>query len=254
MAKPSSAGKITIPASTRRLRSAAHQEGEDVPVTGVAGENADVTEDITADIPDDDGDGAGNVKENGPVSPSSGAMPVAPEAEHRYNTRPTNDPHPARTARLARRSHAEVREDLEEEIRKQKAALDAQKEEYQRRSDELAELEEDMDLQAAEDSIENVLERESQMILEDEATFKAAAGAMGLVDGSKHLVLWCKQSSPSRCRNGLLDNEDDVAMIDAMSNKSDLSESDSDVHPGSKRKARKQSAKVGKSITHHAPF
>ena len=91
------------------------------------------------------------------------------------------------------------------------------------------------------------------MILADEAAFKAAAGAMGL-DGSKHLIRRCAQSSPSHCWDGRLDDEDDVAMIDAMSNKSDLSESESDVRPGSKQKARKQSAKVHKSVTHYAPF
>ena len=183
-----------IPASTRRLRAAARLE-DDAAVPGVPGENVDVTEGMPMDIPDDDGDGAGDVEGSGPLSPSSVALPVAPEAERRYNTRPTNDPHPARSARLARRSHAEVREDLEEEIRKQKAALDEQKEKYQCRINELAELEEDINLQAVEDCIENVLERESQMILADEAAFKAAAGAMGL-DGSKHLILCSDQSSP----------------------------------------------------------
>ena len=248
MAKPSSAGRIMIPASNRRLRSAARQE-DDTPVPAVPGENADATEGIAVDIPDEDRDGAGNVEENGPLSPSSVA--IAPEAKHPYNTRPKNDLHPARTARLARRSHAEVREDLEEEIRKQKAALDEQKEKYQRRINELAELEEDINLQAKEDSIENVLERESQMILADEAAFEAAAGAMGL-DGSKHLILCADQSSPRR--DGLLDDEDDVAMREPTSDKSDVSESDSDARPGSKRKAQKQSAKVCRFVTHLAPF
>lgn len=177
------------------------------------------------------------------------ALPVAPEAERRYNTWHTNDPHPARSAHLARCSHAEVREDLEEEIRKQKAALDEQKEKYQCRINELAELEEDINLQAVEDSIENVLERESQMILVDEAAFKAAAGAMGL-DSSEHLIHAI--SKAHHCRNGLLDEEEDVAMRETTSDKSDLSESDLDARPGSKRKAQKRSARVSIFVTHLA--
>ena len=57
-----------------------------------------------------------------------------------------------------------------------------------------------------------------------------------------------------RCRDGLLDNEDDVTMREPMSDKSDLSESDSDARPGSKRKARKRSAKVSMFVTHLARF
>ena len=86
------------------------------------------------------------------------------------------------------------------------------------------------------------------MILADKAAFKAAAGAMGL-DGSEHLIH--AVSKAHHCQNGLLDEEEDVA---TMSDKSDLSESDLDARPGSKRKARKRSAKVNMFITHLARF
>ena len=127
MTKPSSAGKITIPASTRRLRSASHHE--DVALeAGDLGEDANTTEDTAADAPEDT------------EGPSLGARRTPPE--HHYNTRVTNDPHPARTARLARRNHAEVQEDLAAELRRKQAELAAQKDEYQRHINELAELEE----------------------------------------------------------------------------------------------------------------
>ena len=102
--------------------------------------------------------------------PSLGAKSTA--QERRYNTRPTNDPHPARTAHLARRSHAEVREALAAEIRQKKAELDAQRDEYQRRVNELAELEEDINSREIENSMENILEKESLMILADEAAVR----------------------------------------------------------------------------------
>lgn len=191
MAKPNSAGKITIPASTRRLRSATLQE-DLVSAPGAPGDEVDVA--VAVGTPGKGENNVSSAEENNSPSLPSEAVPAAPD--RRYNTRPTNDPHPARTAHLARRSHAEVKEDLEAEIRRKKEALDAQREEYQRRIDELAELEENMNLQAAEDSIENVLERESQMILEDEATLNAAAVAMGLGNGGKHFILYREQISP----------------------------------------------------------
>lgn len=190
MAKPNSAGKITIPASTRRLRSATLQEDAGL-APGAPGDEAG---DAFVDTPDKGEHNVSNAEEDGSLSLPSDAVPAAPD--RRYNTRPTNDPHPARTAHLARRSHAEVKEDLEAEIRMKKAALDAQREEYQRRINELAELEENMNSRALEDSIENVLERESQMILADEAALKAAAEAMGLGNGGKHSILYSKQISP----------------------------------------------------------
>lgn len=116
--------------------------------------------------------------------PLLGAKSTA--SERRYNTRPTNNPHPARTAHLARRSHAEVREELAAEVRRKKAELDAQRDEYQRRVNELAELEEDINSREIENSMENILERESLMILADEAAIKAAAAEVGL-NGGKYL-------------------------------------------------------------------
>ena len=171
MAKPSPAGKITISASTRRLRSASHHENS-ASESGALGEETDATGDVTVDTPEE------------AELPSLGAKSTA--QERRYNTRPTNDPHPARTAHLARRSHAEVREELAAEVRRKKAELDAQRDEYQRRVNELAELEEDINSREIENSMENILEKESLMILADEAAFKAAAAEVGL-NGGKHL-------------------------------------------------------------------
>ena len=193
MAKPSSAGKITIPASARRLRSAALQDSLGS-APGASGDKPDIADGPDVDTPDEGEHNVSNIEENKSPPPSSEAVPTAPDRH--YNTRPKNDPHPARTARLARHSHAEVKEELEAESRRKKAALDAQQAEYQRHIDELAELEENLDLRAEEDSIENVLERESQMILADEETFKAAAAEMGLGSDGKHLVLHDKRGSP----------------------------------------------------------
>ena len=77
-----------------------------------------------------------------------------------------------------------------------KAALDAQHKEYQCCINELAELKENMNSQALEDSIENVLERESKMILADEAALKVAVEAMGLGNGGKNSILYRKQILP----------------------------------------------------------
>ena len=230
-----------IPASTRRLRSAALQD-DLASAPRASGDDGDTADGPDVDTPDKGEHDMGNVEEYNSPSPSSEAVPIAP-GRH-YNTRPKNDPHPARTAHLARRSHAEVKEELEAEIRKKKAALDAQQEEYQRHIDELADLEENLDLQAEEDSIENVLERESQMIMADEATLKVAAAAMGLGSNGKHLISYDKQGSPRCCWDGHLEGEGNVDMDEAAPDESDLSGSDSDVRTGSKRKARKQSAKV----------
>lgn len=227
MTKPSSAGKITIPASTRRLRSASHHE--DVALeAGDLGEDANTTEDTAADAPEDT------------EGPSLGARRTAPE--HHYNTRVTNDPHPARTARLARRNHAEVQEDLAAELRRKQAELAAQKDEYQRHIDELAELEESIKSREIEESMENILEKESLMILADEAAFKAAAVEVGL-DGGKHLHLAEYKAHPGLLI-GHIDDEDDIEMQTTVSDRSKLSESEVDIHPGEKRKAGKQKAKV----------
>ena len=165
MAKPSSAGKIMIPASTQQLWSASHHESS-AAESGDLGEEADAAEETTVDAPEE------------AELPSLGAKSTASEC--RYNTRPTNDPHPARTAHLARCSHAEVWEELVAEVHRKKAELDAQRDEYQCCVNELAELEEDINSWEIENSMENILERESLMILADEAAIKAAAAEVGL--------------------------------------------------------------------------
>lgn len=226
MTKPSSAGKITIPASTRRLRSASRHEDMALEA-GDLGEDANTTEDTAADAPEDT------------EGPLLGARRTA--LEHHYNTRATNDPHPARTARLARRNHAEVQEDLAAELRRKQAELAAQKDEYQRHINELAELEESIKSREIEGSMENVLEKESLMILADEAAFKAAAVEVGL-DRGKHLHL--AEYKAHRLLIGHIDDEEDIEMQTSVSDRSKLSESEVDVHPGEKRKAGKQKAKV----------
>lgn len=78
---------------------------EDVqPDPGALGEAADVANNMVMDAPGVDGHDVGDAGGNDHPSQSLEAMPVAP-GRH-YNTRPKNDPHPARTARLAGRSHA----------------------------------------------------------------------------------------------------------------------------------------------------
>ena len=146
MTKPSSAGKITIPASTQRLRSASHHED----LALEAGEEANTTEDTAVDTPEDD------------EGPLLGARCTAPERH--YNMRPTNNPHPGRTAHLARRNHVEVQEDLAVKLRRKQAELAAQKDEYQRCINELAALEESINSREIEGSMENILEKESLMI------------------------------------------------------------------------------------------
>lgn len=52
-----------------------------------------------------------------------------------------------------------------------------------------------------------------------------------------------------------LDKDHDIEMEEATLDKSDLSESDTDTHPGSKRKAGKRSAKVyAIFVMHHSLF
>ena len=127
-----------IPASTQQLWSASHHESS-AAESGDLGEEADAAEETTVDAPEE------------AELPSLGAKSTASEC--RYNTRPTNDPHPARTAHLARCSHAEVWEELVAEVHRKKAELDAQRDEYQCCVNELAELEEDINSWEIENSM-----------------------------------------------------------------------------------------------------
>ena len=89
--------------------------------------------------------------------------------------------------------------------------------------------------------MENILEKESLMILADEAAFKAAAVEVGL-DGGKHLHL--AEYEAHRLLIGHIDDEEDIEMQTTVSDRSKLSESEMDIHPGEKQKVGKQKAKV----------